>query len=93
MAVANVPGCGLALRGREGGRATLSMCLTVGSGSCHHLVVLLSVGCHDGGEVGLFVHEIIIGTGWGDSRGRVDTALTVLDVASQDVVKHILIIL
>jgi hypothetical protein len=57
VAVADVPGCGLALRGREGERATLSECLTVGGRSCHHVVVLLSVGCHDGGEVDLFVHE------------------------------------
>ena len=57
VAVADVPGCGLALRGREGERATLSECLTVGGRSCHHGVVLLSVGCHDGGEVDLFVHE------------------------------------
>jgi len=33
-------------------RATLSVCLTVGSGACLHGVVLLSVRCHDGVQVG-----------------------------------------
>ena len=36
---------------REGEGATLSECLTVGGRPCHHGVVLLRVGCHDGGEV------------------------------------------
>ena len=51
MAVADVPVARLALRGREGERATLSERLAIGGRSCHHGVVLLSVGCHDGGDV------------------------------------------
>jgi hypothetical protein len=51
VAVADVPGARLALRGREGEGATLSECLTVGSRPCHHLVMLAGVVCHDGGEV------------------------------------------
>ena len=54
--------------------ATLSERLTVGGRPCHHGVVLLSVGCHDGGEVRCFVHETIIGTGWVDSRAMVDSS-------------------
>ena len=56
-----MPGCGLALRGGEGERATLSKRLAIGGRSCHHVVVLLSVGCHDGGEVRCFVHVLSIG--------------------------------
>ena len=69
MAVADVPVARLALRGREGERATLSECLTIGGGSCHHVVVLLSVGCHDGGEVRCFVHAVSMaadGGQWGE---------------------------
>ena len=51
MAVADVPVARLALRGREGERATLSERLAIGGRSCHHRIVLLSVGCHDGGDV------------------------------------------
>ena len=68
IAVADVPGCGLALRGREGERATLSERLTVGGRPCHHGVVLLSVGCHDGGKVRCFVHALSMaadGGQWG----------------------------
>ena len=81
MAVADVPGRGLDLRGREGEGTTLSECLTVGGRPCHHGVVLLSVGCHDGGEVRCFVHVLSIGSqgvlwgfgghsaNWSGSRG------------------------
>ena len=62
VAVADVPVAGLDLRGREGEGTTLGKRLTVGSGSCHHGVVLLSVGCHDGGEVRCFVHALSIGS-------------------------------
>ena len=51
VAVADVPVAGLDLRGREGEGATLSECLTVGGRPCHHGTVLLSVSCHDGGEI------------------------------------------
>ena len=61
VAVADVPVGGLDLRGREGEGATLSERLAIGGGSCHHVVVLLSVGCHDGGEVRCFVHVLSIG--------------------------------
>jgi len=50
VAVADVPRAGGG-SSREGERATLSECLAVGSRPCHHGIVLLSVGCHDGGEV------------------------------------------
>jgi len=62
VAVADVPGCGLALRGREGERATLSERLTVGGRPCHHGVVLTGVVSEDGGEVRCFVHDDIIST-------------------------------
>ena len=75
MAVADVPGCGLALRGREGERATLSERLTVGGRPCHHGVVLLSVGCHDGGEVRCFVHAVIL-------QGQGRTICSTVDSAS-----------
>jgi len=55
-----VPGSGLALRGREGEGATFSECLTVGGGSCHHGVVLLSVGCHDGVEIDGLGHVLCL---------------------------------
>jgi hypothetical protein len=66
--IADVPGCGLALRGREGERATLSECLTVGGRPCHHGVMLAGVVCHDGGEVRCFVHALSMaadGVLWG----------------------------
>ena len=60
MAVADVPGARLALSGGEGERATLSERLAVGGGACHHGVVLLSVGCHDGGEVNGLGHVLCL---------------------------------
>jgi len=62
VAVADVPGARLTLSSGEGEGTTLSERLTVGGGSCHHGVVLLSVGCHDGGEVRCFVHVLSIGS-------------------------------
>jgi hypothetical protein len=55
VAVADVPVARLALRGREGERATLSECLAVGGRPCLHLVVAGGIVCHDGGEVDLGV--------------------------------------
>ena len=60
MAVADVPVGGLDFSSGEGERATLSERLTVGGRPCHHLIVLLSVGCHDGGEVDLFGHWSVV---------------------------------
>ena len=58
VAVADVPGARLALRGGEGEGATLSERLTVGGRPCLHLAVAGGVVCHDGGEVDLGVgHE------------------------------------
>ena len=68
MAIADVPVARLALRGREGERATLSKRLAIGGRPCHHGVVLLSVGCHDGGDVRCFVHAVSMaadGVLWG----------------------------
>jgi len=50
VAVADVDGLGGRCSG-EGEGATLSERLTVGVGATLHLIVLCSVGCHDGGEV------------------------------------------
>ena len=50
MAVADVPGARLALRGREGERATLSECLAVGGRPCHHGIMLGGVVCHHFGD-------------------------------------------
>ena len=50
MAVADVPGARLALRGREGERATLSERLAVCCRACHHGVVLDGVVCHHFGD-------------------------------------------
>jgi len=52
--IAHVPGGGGGI-GREGEGATLLECLTVGSGSCLHLIVAGGVVCHDGCEVDLGV--------------------------------------
>ena len=57
--VADVPGGGGG-SSREGEGATLSERFTVGGRSCHHLVVLLSVGCHDGGEVDGLGHGVSV---------------------------------
>jgi len=55
VAVADVPVARLALRGREGERATLSEGKAVGGRPCLHLVVAGGIVCHDGGEVDLGV--------------------------------------
>ena len=82
-------------------------CLADGMAALLLTAELLHVGCHchltclvvGSGGVGeehavvLFDHALSIRGQVGDSRGRVDTAPTVLDVAPQDVVKHIFIIL
>ena len=69
-----MPGARLTLRGREGEGATLSERLTVGGGSCLHLIVGCGVGCHDGGEVRCFVHEISLQGRSVDSRSDVDSS-------------------
>ena len=71
VAVTDVPVARLALRGREGERATLSKRLAIGGRPCHHGVVLLSVGCHDGGDVDCFVcHAVSLqGRGAGCEAG------------------------
>jgi len=68
VAVADVPGCGLALRGREGEGATLGKRLTVGGGSCHHGVVLTGVVSEDGLHLLLIDHALSmagLGVLWG----------------------------
>ena len=59
VAVANLPGAGRS-SGREGSRATLNECLTISGRSCHHGVVLLSVGCHDGVEIDGLGHVLCL---------------------------------
>ena len=56
MAVADVPGARLALRGREGEGATLSECLAVCCRACHHGIVLGGVVCHHFGDHLCFGH-------------------------------------
>ena len=60
----------------------------VGGRPCHHGVVLLSVCCHDGGEVGLFFHETIIGMGWGGFGAMVDTCPTGQAAAGLVLISH-----
>jgi hypothetical protein len=95
VAVADVPGCGLALRGREGERATLSERLAIGGRLCHHGVVLLSVGCHDGGKVRCFVHAlsmaadgVLWGKWWTVPRLSVPPVVASVDLHPQSSTKH-----
>ena len=74
VAVGDVPHSPLStLRGRgEDLGASGNVCLR-GGRPCHHGVVLTGVVSEDGGEVGLFVHAVIIGTGSGGLGVPVDT--------------------